>query len=91
MLATIGRLAVFLPSVLTNPSAAAVQPVNQGAGLVDSARQGTLPMVATPSGAVQQTQRPQPNNNRVPADLVGAMQDVATVPTPVEQTQPMLV
>lgn len=69
MSATMGQLGVYLPSVLTNPSAGAVQPVNQAAGLTNPEEQGTVPTLATPSAGVLQTQGPAGLSNASPQTL----------------------
>lgn len=92
---------MYLSTVLTNPPAGAVQPVNQAAGLANSELQGIVPTLVTSSAGVPQTQSPassappQPNTNGFPAGLERPTQEVATVQIPVElklqSTQPTLV
>uniref|UniRef100_A0A8P4GMQ7 Ameloblastin n=1 Tax=Dicentrarchus labrax TaxID=13489 RepID=A0A8P4GMQ7_DICLA len=89
MAAKMAQLGVYLPNVLTNPSAGAVQPVNQAAGLKNPEQQGIVPTVGTSSIGVPQTQSPassgpQPNTNRVPLGLERPTQEAATVQTPAE-------
>lgn len=80
-----------MPTVLTNLPAGAVQtqPVSQAAGLANLEQQGIEPTDRTPSAGVPQTEslagsRPQPNTDRVPVGLEKAVQDAATVQTPVQ-------
>lgn len=85
------QLGVYMPTVLTNPPAGAVQtqPVSQAAGLANPEQQGIVPTVGTPSAGAPQTQRlaasgPQLDTNKVPVGLEKAPQDAATVQTPVQ-------
>ncbi|XP_076583527.1 ameloblastin isoform X2 [Chaetodon auriga] len=87
MAAKIGQLGVYLPTVLTNPSAGVVLPVNQAAGLTNPELQGIVPTVGTSSAGVPQTQGPassgpQPNANRVPVGLERPTQETVTVQKP---------
>ncbi|XP_036969745.1 vegetative cell wall protein gp1-like [Acanthopagrus latus] len=82
MAAKMGQLGVYMSSVLTNPSAGAVQPVNQAAGISYPDQQGIAP--TSPAG-IQQTQGPAsagspPNTN--PVGLKSPTQQAATVQTP---------
>lgn len=84
MAAKLGQLGVYMSSVLTNPSAGAVQPVNQAAGIAYQDQQGIVP--TSPAG-IQQTQGPasagSPSNTN-PVGLKSPMQQAATVQTPAE-------
>ncbi|KAM7009346.1 uncharacterized protein LKV04_001314 [Tautogolabrus adspersus] len=84
MVANTGRLGVYLTSVLTSPSAGAVQPVNQATGLKNQGQQSTVPTVETSSAGAAATQSLQPNTNGIPAGLEGPTQVAATVQTPVQ-------
>nr|XP_046270681.1 gamma-hordein-1-like [Scatophagus argus] len=72
MAAKMGQLGVYLPSVISNPSAGSVQSVNQAAG------HSVAPTVGTSS---------QPIVNRMPVGLEGPTSETATVRTPVEPKQ----
>lgn len=85
------ELGVYMPTVLTNLPAGAVQtqPMIQAAGLANPEPQGMEPTDRTPSAGVPQTEslagsRPQPNTHRVPVGLEKAAQDAATAETPVQ-------
>lgn len=84
MAAKLGQLGVYMSSVLTNPSAGAVQPVNQAAGIAYQDQQGIVP--TSPAG-IQQTQGPasagSPSNTN-PVGLKSPTQQAATVQTPAE-------
>ncbi|XP_041790202.1 synapsin-1-like [Chelmon rostratus] len=97
MAAKLGQLGVYLPSVLTNPSAGVAQPVDQAAGLTNPEQQGIGPTVGTSSAGVPQTQGPassgpQPNTNGLPVGLEKPTQETVTVQkTKLQPTQGNLV
>lgn len=87
MAAKMGQLGVYLPTVLRNLPAGAVQPVSQAAGLANIEQQGVVPTV--PTSSAPQTQElassvPQLNTNKVPIGLERPAQEDATVQTPVQ-------
>lgn len=94
MAAAMGQLGVYMPTVLTNQPAAAVQPESQAAGLRDPEQQGAQPAVKTSAAGGQQIEglpcsRSQTNASGVPAGLAGAAPEAATVQTPAQpQLQP---
>lgn len=82
MAAKLGQLGVYMSSLLTNPSAGAVQPVNQAAGIAHPDQQGIVP--TSPAG-IQQTQGPASAGSPLNANPVGLKsptQQAATVQTP---------
>nr|XP_040043059.1 DNA translocase FtsK-like [Gasterosteus aculeatus aculeatus] len=86
------QLGVYLTTLLTNPPAGAIQPVSQGAGLVNPQQQVVVPTSGTLSAGVQQTQgpagsAPQPNTNGFPSGLERPPQEAATVKAPVQPTE----
>uniref|UniRef100_A0A3B5AWT1 Uncharacterized protein n=1 Tax=Stegastes partitus TaxID=144197 RepID=A0A3B5AWT1_9TELE len=86
MAAKMSQLGVYMPTVLTNQPAGAVQPERQAAGLTNPEQQGVAPTMGTSAAAIQQGQAcsgSQPNANSVPAGLEGAAQEAATVQTSV--------
>lgn len=100
MAARIGQVGVYLLTLLRNPSAGAVQPVKQVAGLANSELYHFGPTMGTSSAVVKQTVSPasygpKPNTNGVPAGLERPTQEVFTVQKPVETklqpTQPTFV
>uniref|UniRef100_A0A3Q1CYQ1 Uncharacterized protein n=1 Tax=Amphiprion ocellaris TaxID=80972 RepID=A0A3Q1CYQ1_AMPOC len=88
MAAKMSQLGVYMPTVLTNQPAGAVQPEMQAAaGLTNPEQQGIAPTVGISAAGVQQGQAcsgSQLNANNVPAGLEGAAQEAATVQTPVQ-------
>lgn len=89
MAAKMGQLGVYMPPVLTNLPAGAVQPVNQAVGLTNPEQQGIVPTEATSSATVPQTQGlassgPQPNTNGVPVGLERPAKEAATIQTPAQ-------
>uniref|UniRef100_A0A3Q1EQE1 Uncharacterized protein n=1 Tax=Acanthochromis polyacanthus TaxID=80966 RepID=A0A3Q1EQE1_9TELE len=88
MAAKMSQLGVYMPTVLTNQPAGAVQPEMQAAaGLTNPEQQGIAPTVGISAAGVQQGRAcsgSQPNANNVPAGLEGAAQEAATVQTPVQ-------
>lgn len=88
MAAKMSQLGVYMPTVLTNQPAGAVQPEMQAAaGLTNPEQQGIAPTVGISAAGVQQGQvcsGSQLNANNVPAGLEGAAQEVVTVQTPVQ-------
>ncbi|XP_044045150.1 uncharacterized protein LOC122873001 isoform X2 [Siniperca chuatsi] len=90
MAAKMGQLGVYLSTVLANSPAAAVQPVNQAAGLANPEQQGIVPTVMTSSAGFPQTpglasSGPRPNTNGVPVGLQRPVEEeAATVQTPAQ-------
>lgn len=83
MAAEIGQ--VYLPTLLTDPSAGAVQPIHQAAGLKNS--QGVTPTAGSAGAPMTQdlaSSGPQPETNGVPAGLEKPTQQVATIQPPAE-------
>ncbi|KAK9540407.1 hypothetical protein VZT92_002861 [Zoarces viviparus] len=92
MAAKMGQLGVYLSTVLTNSPAGAVQPVRQGAGLVNPEQKVVVPTAGTSLAGLQQTQGPgssgpQPNANVLPSGLERQTQEAVTVKAPVQPTQ----
>lgn len=93
MAATMGQLGVYMPNVLTNQPAGAVQPESQAAGLTHPEQQGVQPAVGTSAAGAQPIKAlpcsgSQPNASGFSAGLAGS--DAATAQTPAEpQLQPM--
>ncbi len=89
MAARMGQLDVYLPTVLTNPSAGTIQPVNKAAGLTNPEQQGIVPTVGTLSAGVPQRQGAissglHLNTHGFPAGLERPTREAATVQTPAE-------
>lgn len=93
MAATMGQMGVYMPNVLTNQPAGAVQPESQAAGLTHPEQQGVQPAVGTSAAGAQPIKAlpcsgSQPNASGFSAGLAGS--DAATAQTPAEpQLQPM--
>lgn len=92
MAAKISQLGAYMPSVLTNLPAGAVQTqlASQAAGLANPEQQGTEPTDRMPLAGLSQTEsltgsRPQPNTDRVPVGVEKAVHDA--VKTPVQPKQ----
>lgn len=88
MAAKMSQLGVYMPTILSNQPAGAVQPEMQAAaGLTNPEQQGVAPTVGISAAGVQQRQAcsgSQLNANNVPAGLEGAAQEAATAQTPVQ-------
>lgn len=85
--AKMGQLGVYLPTVLANQPAGAVQPVSQAAGLANPEKPDALPTVASSPAGVQQMQGhngsgSMPCANNLPAGLERPAQEATTVQTP---------
>ncbi|XP_042340303.1 glutamine/asparagine-rich protein mdt-30-like [Plectropomus leopardus] len=80
MAAEMGRLGVYLTTLLTNSPSGAVQPVNQAAGLANSEQQSIQPTVA----GGQQTQGPASSGPQLNANSSPVGLEAATVQTPIE-------
>uniref|UniRef100_A0A672YDH3 Uncharacterized protein n=1 Tax=Sphaeramia orbicularis TaxID=375764 RepID=A0A672YDH3_9TELE len=85
--AKMGQLGVYLPTVLANQPAGAVQPVSQSAGLANPEKPDVLPTVGSSPAGVQQMQGhngsgSMPCANNLPAGLERPAQEAATVQTP---------
>lgn len=93
MAATMGQLGVYMPNVLTNQPAGAVQPESQAAGLTHPEQQGVQPAVGTSAAGAQPIKAlpcsgSHPNASGFSAGLAGS--DVATAQRTAEpQLQPM--
>lgn len=85
MVAEIGQ--AYLPTLLTDPSAGAVQPIQQAAGLKNSQGEGVTLTAGSAGAPVTQdlaSSGPQPDTNGVPAGLEKPTQQVATIQPPAE-------
>uniref|UniRef100_A0A3Q0QYK3 Uncharacterized protein n=1 Tax=Amphilophus citrinellus TaxID=61819 RepID=A0A3Q0QYK3_AMPCI len=96
MAATMGQLGVYMPTVLTNQPAGAVQARSQAAGLKNPEQPGVQPAVGTSAAGGQQIQGlpcagSQTNANGVPAGLAGAAPSAATAQPQLQPTQRTLV
>ncbi|XP_029285974.1 uncharacterized protein LOC115007303 [Cottoperca gobio] len=81
------QLAMYLTTVLTNPPAAAVQPVSQAAGLANREQQGIVPTVEStgvPQTLEPASSGPQPNTNVLPVGLERPAQEATTVQTSIQ-------